>query len=248
MKTFLSTLIAVILFLNSAAQSLNSRVKYIWKNGATNITAAIEISGLQHTNKSVCIFYLKSVDTVYNKFSDSLFNKFVGTYLLNYPIVKISFFNISDTVIGKKIKLYGEEFSKFILADVQKKYPQIKTNNLVVAGVDNFALAALFAATNNPLKINKTALFFNNVENTSLLRYVNMADAKKLKGKLYLYVNHQNNQDTFADSMAKDLVLNSVVVLYKFDFFGNNESSKVFEEAYNWLFAEGNNYIIRDDD
>ena len=248
MKHFVSIILTIIIFFNSAAQSLDSTLKYIWKNKTTNITASIEIYGLQHTNKSFCIFYLNSVDTIYNNVSDSLFKKFVNISTLNYPIIKINFYDVVNAVPDKKIKLYAEEFSKFILNDVQKKYPQIRTHNVIVSGVDFFAAVALFAATNNPQKINKTALFFNNVENTAHVINVSEADAKKLKGKLYLYVNHQNKEDKFADSLAKGLTLNSSLVLYKFDQFSSLGSSKVFEEAYNWLSVEGNNYIIRDED
>ncbi len=248
MKLFFSIILATVIIFNSAAQSLDSSVKYIWKNEATNITASVKIYGLQQTNKSFCIFYLNSVDTVYNNISDSLFNAFVNISMLNCPVIKINFYNVADTVSGKKIKLYAEEFSKFILNDVQKKYPRIRTHNLIVSGVDYFAMVALSAAIDNPQKINKTALFFHDIENTALLGNVSVADAKKLKGKLYLYINSQNKEDKLADSLANDLALNSTIVLYKFVDFGSLETSSIFKEAYNWLLADGNNYIIRNND
>lgn len=247
MKAFISIILAIIIFINSAAQSLDSTVKYIWKNKSTNITASVEIFGLKHSNKSFCIFYLNGADTVYNNISDSLFKTFVNISTLNCPIIKINFYNVADSFAGKKNKLYAEEFSRFILYDVQKKYPQIKTNNLVVSGVDYFAAVALFAAINNPLKINKTALFINKNDDTALFGDLSKADAIKLKGKVYLYINHQNKEEKYCDFLANDLALNSSIVMYKFDHFSNVESSKVFEEAYNWLMAAGNNYIIRND-
>ncbi len=245
MKFLLSTILSVFIICNTSAQSLDSTIKYIWKNDVTNISAAIEIYGLQQKNSSFCVFYLNNVDTVFNNISDSLFGEFVNISVLKCPIIKVNFYNNQDTLPTKKIKMYAEEMSKFILADVQKRFPQIKTNNLIISGVDYFALVALSAAINEPLQINKTALFFNEQENAALLSSLTSADAKRLKGKLYFYINHQNDDDKFTDALTTNLALNSSIVLYRFDYYGDLISPNIFEEAYNWLLADGNNYIIR---
>ena len=248
MKQFFIAILTTITFCNVAAQSVDSTAKYIWKNETTTISAAVEIYGLQASNKSFCIFYINNVDTVYNSISDSLFNEFVNISTLQCPVIKVSFYNLLDTVPTQKIKLYAEELSKYVMSDVQKKYPQIRTSNSIISGVDYFAVVALFAAINNPVKINKTALFFNDEENASLLSFVNNADAKKLKGKVYVYVNHQNIEDDLVDSLTTSIGLNSSIVLYRFDHLGEQVSPTLFEEAYNWLLADGNNYIIRSQD
>ena len=248
MKIILSIILSVFISFVASAQSSDSTVKYIWKNEVTKVSASVEIFGLQQTSRSYCVFYLNNVDTVYNTISDSLFNEFVNISALKCPIVKVSFYNMLDSIPTKRIKIYAEELSKFILTDVQKRYPQIRTNNLIISGVDYFALVALTAAISDPRKVNKTALFFNEEESATLLNNVTSADAKKLKGKLYFYVNHQNKDENFADSLTTNLALNSSIVLYKFDHFGELLSSNIFEEAYNWLLANGNNYIIRNDD
>jgi hypothetical protein len=246
-KLVAGIILPLFIFFKSTAQSSDSTIKYIWKNDASNITASVEIYGLKKADNSYCIFYLNAVDTVYNNNSDSLFNTFVNISTLNCPILKISFYDMLDTVPAKKIKLYGQEFSKFILADVHKKYPQIRTNNPIISGVNYFAIVALSASINNPIKINKTALFFNKNSNIGELRDIGIGEVKNLKGKLYIYINHENIGDNFADFLVNDIALNSSTVLYKFDYFGDIEPSKVFEEAYNWLLADGNNYIIRND-
>ena len=249
MKIFASIIITVFSYFTSVAQETDNSIKYIWKNDATNITAAVEVYGLQKSIKSSsCIFYLNNVDTAFKTYSDSLFHAFVNMSTFNCPLIKISFYNAVEQVTGTKVALFAEEFSQFILGDIKKKYPQIKTNKPIVSGLNFFAIVALVVAINNPQNINKTALFFNENDAIDLSGIVSLAEAKKLKGKLYLYVNHQKTGESFTDALANDLALNSSAVLYKLDHYDSLDTIKVFEEAYYWLMAEGNNYIISNED
>ena len=248
MKLVLSIILFFFIFFKANAQTSDTTIKYIWKNEVTGGAATIEIYGIQQTDKLHCVFYLNNVDTVYNNTSDSLFNEFVNISTLHCPIIKISFYNLLDSISNNKNQLYQEEFSKFILPDVHKRYPQININNLIITGADYFATVALEAAIANSQKINKTALFFSSGKRMELLEKVNAADIKKLKGKLYLYIYHLAGENNSADSITTNLALNAVVVFYKFDDFGEPKSSSIFEEAYHWLLADGNNYIIRNND
>ena len=249
MKIFISIIITVSCYFTTVAQQTDSSIKYIWKNDSTNITAAVEIHGLQKSNKSsFCIFYLNSVDTAFKTYSDSLFNTFANILNLNCPLIKISFYNVVEPATGVEVALFTQEFSTYILADIKKKYPQIKTNNPIVSGLNSFAVVALVVAINNPFYTNKTAMFFNENGAVDLSGIVSIAEAKKLKGKLYFYVNHRKTGVSFTDILANNLALNSSAVLYKFDDYDSLDSLKVFEEAYYWLMAEGNNYIISSED
>ena len=249
MKIFLSIIITVFSYFTSVAQQTDNFIKYIWKNDATNITAAVEIYGIQKYDKSSsCIFYLNNVDTTFKTYSDSLFQAFVNISALNCPLIKISFYNAVVPVTGVNVALFAEEFSQFILGDIKKKYPHIKTNKPTVSGLNFFAIVALNVAINKSLNINKTALFFNENGAIDLSGIVSLAEAKKLKGKLYLYVNHQKTGESFTDALANNLALNSTAVLYKLDHYDSLDTIKVFEEAYYWLMAEGNNYIISNED
>lgn len=246
MKTIFNIILILLLYFDVTAQYQDSNIKYIWKNEKSNITAAIDIYGLQQNKNSFCIFYINNVDTVYNNVSDSLFNEFANISSLNCPVVKISFYNIPDTNSTVKMKLYAEELSNFIISDVLKKLPAVKSNNFIVSGLDFYAAVVLYAATTHATKINKTALFLSETDDAGLLKNIAFADLKKLKGKMYFYVNHQHAEKLFADAIATDIALSSNVVLYKFDNFGAFQSAFIFEEAFNWLLADGNNYIIRD--
>ena len=249
MKNLVIIIISVFSCFKTVAQQTDNSIKYIWKNDTTNITAAVEIHGLQKYNKSsFCIFYLNSVDTAFKSFSDSLFNSFVNISNLNCPLIKISFYNDVAPVTGKKATSFADEFSYSILGDIQKKYPQLKTNMSIVSGLNFFAIVALVISSNNPLKINKTALFFNENTHIDLSGIIGLAEAKKLKGKIYLYVNHQKTSESFVDTLANFLALNSSAVLYKLDHYVSIDTLADFEEAYYWLMAEGNNYIIKNED
>lgn len=247
MKTVLAIISVLVFSFNVTAQLVGSSDKYIWKNEKTTISAAIQIYGGKQSTSSYCIFYLNSVDTVYNNISDSLFNAYVNLSSLKCPIVKVSFYNNPDTISETRMKLYAAEFSNSIIADVMKKLPAVKSNNFIVSGIDFFAAVVLYASSINANKINKTALFLNETDNAALLKNIGLTEIKKLKGKLYLYVNHQHKEKLFADTVATNIALNSNIVLYKFDHFGTYLSSNIFSEAYNWLLADGNNYIIRDE-
>lgn len=243
MKFYLCAILIIASALKVIAQNGDSSIKYIWVNEKTPISAVIEIYGLQKSKSACSIYFLKNVDTVYNSGTDSLFQTFTNRPFLNCPIIKISFINY-DSVSDKKIKLYSDAFIKLILPDIQKKYQQLNSNNLIVSGMNDFALVALFSGTINSFKINKTALFFNEDVDFSKITLLNLEGFKHLKGKLFIYVNHQNYDDVFTDSLASNIALTSPAVLYKYDNYANLLPFNIFIEAYKWLMAEGNNYII----
>ena len=245
MKIFFSIIWAAIIFFSANAQSVDNSAKYIWKNDATKISASVEIYGAKFHNKSRCLFYLNSVDTVFNNISDSLFKAFVNLSAASCPVVRISFFKTIDSLPAKRLKAYADEFSTFIISDIQKKYPHLRTQNIIVYGVNYFALVALSAAINNSQKINKAALFFD--EDAAILENISSIETSKLKGKFFVYVNHQNKENFFEDAFTSATALNSSVVLYKFDQFNNLGSANIFEEAFKWLLADGNNFIIQND-
>ena len=230
--------------LNASAQTGDSTTKYIWINEATHINAAIEIFGLQKSKSACSIYFLKNVDTAYKSASDSLIHIFTNSPPLNCPVVKISFYNSDASISDKKIKLYSDAFNKFILPDIQKKYKKLNSTNIILSGLNEFSKVALFSAANNSNKIKKTALFFNDNIDFSKITTPNMEGLKNLKGKLFMYVKHQNFNDVITDSLAINLTLASSIVLYKYDHYGNLLPLNIFIEAYKWLMADGNNYNI----
>ena len=249
MKLLISAiLIFLFSFNNVTAQVVDTTVKYIWKNEETKFTAAIEINGLQSKKNNSIIYFLKEVDTVYNFHSDSLFEAFTNNSLLNCIIVKISFYNLGDSISEKKIKLFSDEFCNKIVPDFLQKFKLPPTANLIISGINNLAQVALYSTLKNYKKINKTALFLNSNISQSLLNIFNNEDYQHLFGKLFIYVKHENNIESFTDSLAVKLALASSGVIYKYDDFESRLPVNIFFDAYKWLIAEGNNYIIKTND
>ncbi|MFN0081094.1 MAG: hypothetical protein ACKVOM_01120 [Ferruginibacter sp.] len=245
MRLCVTIIVSFFIFYTSNAQQKDSVEKYIWKNEATGISAAIEIFGLQNTNATACLYFLSKADTIYNNQSDSLFSRFAPVSSLLCPVIKISFYNFYDSVLSNKLKMYAEEFGGAILQDIQKKYKQLPNDNNIVAGMNDFAIVALLSAAGSKIKINKTALFFNSYQADDSLLTGLKASSKGITGKMYLYVANAESDDVFTDKLATHLALNSSIILYKLQQFSLDLETDYFTEAYKWLLANGNNFIIK---
>ncbi len=227
-----------------AAQHTDSTIKFMWKDEVSNISAAVEIYGLQKAKIAAPIYFLDKVDTVFNSSKDSLFHDFFNTSVSHCPLVKISFYYFNDTIGGKKVKVFSDVFTKSILPDIHKKVPQLSTNNFIISGINDLCLVVLFCASTNPVKINKTALFMNDDINLSSITTLYLEVLSRLKGKIFLYANHKDSIDVFTESFAKTVALTSTAVIYKFDRYENPVPINLFTEVYKWLLADGNNYVL----
>ncbi len=225
------------------AQTINV-VKYIWQNETTNTNASVEIYDTDRKKNKGCIYFITQVDTAFQSRQDSLFNQFIVSSSVQYAVVKISFYNKYDS---SKLSLFSKELVDFILPDIAKKYKAIPKSNAILSGINEYALVALYAAIHNSNKINKTALFFNEYQPDYSLCEALESSAKKIEGKLFMYVNTKEEDDLMTDSLAENLALNSSVLLYKYDDVNAAASKNIFMEAYNWLMADGNNYILKID-
>lgn len=225
------------------AQTINV-VKYIWQNETTNTNASVEIYDTDRKKNKGCIFFITQVDTAFQSRQDSLFNQFIVTSTVQYAVVKISFYNLYDS---SKLSLFSKELVDYILPDVAKKYKSIPKSNAILSGINEYALVALNTAIESSNKINKTALFFNEYQPNILLCEALESSAKKIEGKLFMYVNTKEGNGLITDSLAENVALNSSVLLYKYDDVDAAASKSIFMEAYNWLMADGNNYILKID-
>ena len=248
MKSFLCIILIVINIRSLSAQTAENSIKYIWKNNENNLTAAVEIFGMQNKKGAIPVFFLNKVDTAFNSSTDSLFNAFKNDISSICPVVRISFYYFDDSVSAKKIKIYSDAFTKSILPDIHKKYTQLSTDNIMVAGLNSLCLVALFSAANNSHKLNKTALLFNSEDEFSAMAILYSEASKNLKGKLYMYVNRHNYVDGFINSFAASVSLASSAVIYKYDHYDKPLPENFFTEAYKWLMADGNNYVITNGD
>jgi hypothetical protein len=242
-KLFFAKILTIIFFVNADAQVIGT-VKYIWQNEATKINASVEVYNTEHKKNKGCIYFITNVDTAFNSKSDSLFKQFIISSTLQYNVVKVSFYNVYDS---SKLSFFSKELMDFILPDISKKYKFLDDADVVISGINNYALVALHTAINYSDKINKTALFFNDYQPDVMLCATLESSSKLIKGKLFMYVNTQDEEGLSTDSLAEKLALNSSILLYKYDDVNAHASQLIFTEAYNWLMADGNNYVLKTD-
>ena len=243
MKLLCVTILLLLHCVSVNAQTINA-VKYIWQNETAKTNASVEIYDTDSKKSKGCIYFITNVDTAYTSRQDSLFNQFIASSNSQYAVVKISFYDLYDS---SKLSLYSTELVENILPDVGKKYKTISKSNTILSGVNEYAVLALYAAIHNSNKINKTALFFNEYQPDKLLCEVLESSAKKIEGKLFMYVNTKEENNFITDSLAENLALNSSLLLYKYDDADAGASKNIFLEAYNWLMADGTNYILKID-
>ncbi len=244
MKLLGVIILSILICQNTNAQ-LTTALKYIWQNDVTNINASVQIYETDNKKNKGSIYFVTNVDTTFNSYPDSLFKQFIASSTLQYTVVKISFYNLYDS---SKISLFSKELMTFILPDINKKYRIIDKGSSIISGVNDYALIALYAATHYAEQINKTAIFFNEYIPNVLLCNELESSSKLLKGKLFMYVNSDGDNDLITNKLAENIALQSSIILYKYDDTNALASKYIFTEAYNWLMADGNNYVLKTED
>ena len=68
----------------------------------------------------------------------------------------------------------------------------------------------------------------------------------QLAGKLFVYHRRQNEQDVAAGNFCDAVAMNDDLLLYKTE-ADKKPAANIFIEFFNWITAEGSNYIIRPD-
>lgn len=244
MKSF-CIIIFTIIFCHHANAQLNNEVKYIWQNEFSKINASVQIYKNSSKPTKGSIYFITNVDTIFNSHSDSIFKQFISSSSLQYDVIKISFYDLYDS---SKLTLFANELINNILPDINKRYKNVIKKNAILSGVNGYALVALQAAIQYSNTIEKTAVFFNEyLPNKEVCKQL-AAASKLMKGKLFMYVNVKEDENLVADELAESLALYSTIILYKYDDENGLASKYIFTEAYNWLMADGNNYILKSED
>ena len=244
MKLFSVIILSILFNEEIQAQVLNAE-KYIWQSETTKTSASIEIFDNDYKKSKGYIYFISTVDTAYNSYADSLFTYILNSSANKSTLIKISFY---PTLDSSKMSVLSEELMKFIIPDLTKKFSLFTKANAVLVGINDYGLVALHTATYYSDKINKTAVFFNNYLPDEFLCNQICLTASLIKGKLFMYVNGNDEIKVLTDKFAEKLALNSSILLYKYDEENADTSISIFTEAYNWLVADGNNYIITTED
>jgi hypothetical protein len=234
----------IFIFCCSHLLLAQNATEYTWESKDGKTTAQISIKPALENASSKTIFYFIAIqDSLNGNLVDGNSDSIVKSLPTSCTAIKISLSQKLDTIEVRDLFALSTLVVKEIFPFVQQKYMPAKNANTILSGVDAGAEIALISALSFPDKFNKTALFFNRA--FAEFAYSNQFDvlAPSIKGKLFMYVKHTENEINIIDDMTNKLVLKSSVMLYKIDAYEEDVIS--FEDGYKWLMADGNNYIIK---
>ncbi len=222
------------------AQDTTKTIRYIIEKDSSNIY--IEIFPAKGDKKQT-IYFLTAENDSSKNILDTCFQNFVNSTAVNTSIVKIIFTNSPSTEVANLIIPYANIIGKEIILKIEQKYPFLLSNNIMLAGINEGAFVAIGIACLLPEKTNKVAAFFIDYNPSITIRNDCAALIHKAKGKLFINTHYKDvileNLNLYVDSLA----LKSSIMLYKID--GDEDDGIYFGEGYNWLMADGNNYIIK---
>ncbi len=226
------------------AQNATNTIEYTWQSNDGKTAAQIFIkAALENASNKTVFYFIALQDSVSNNVVDTVYNSIVAALPTSCTAIKISLSQKLDSIEVRDFFALSKLLVTEVLPFVHQKYAAAKNANTTLAGIDAGAEIALISALSFPDKFNKTALFFNKA--FAGFTYSNQFDvlAPSIKGKLFLYVKHTENEINIIDDMVIRLALKSSIMLYKIDVY--EEENIYFEDGYKWLMADGNNYIIK---
>jgi hypothetical protein len=217
--------------------------EYKWESNDGKTVAQISIKpAVENASNKTILYFITMQDSASENLIDTSCNSIFNALPASCTPIKIALYQKLDSQEIYDFIGLSKLLIKEILPFVHKKSTWLKEANVIMAGVDLGAEVALISALSFPDKFNKTALFFNNT--FAIFSYRGEFDklAPSIKGKLFMYVKHANEELNITDEMANSLALKSSIMLYKIDVDAEYDIS--FEDGYKWLMADGNNYII----
>lgn len=226
------------------AQNITNTSRYKWESNDGKTTAQISINlALENASSKTVFYFIAMQDSINENFVDTSSSSIFNELPSSCTTIKIVLSQKLDSQEVRDFFALSKLVANEIFSFVDKIYPLFKTGNFIISGVDVGAEVALTSALAFPNKFNKTALFFN--KPFSAFAYSNQFDVlvSSIKGKLFMYVKHAENELNVMDEIINKIALKSSIMLYKIDVQEDNNIS--FEDGYKWLMAAGNNYIIK---
>ena len=239
--------LTIFIFCNSHFLLAQKAIEYKWESNNGKTVAQISITAAQENVRNKTILYLITLqDSININFVDTSCNGIVIRLPTSCTIVKIYIEQKLDSQEIHDFFVLSTLVVNDIFTFLQKKNVIPTLEHTIIAGVDAGAEIALISALSFPTKFNKTALFFNNAfaEFASSTQFD--ALAPNIKGKLFMYVKHAENEVNVIDELTEKLALKSSIMLYKIDAYEEDNFS--FEDGYKWITADGNNFIIKVED
>jgi hypothetical protein len=258
-KYFFTALIFFLAFKSEAQISKHLFVQnFEWKNAKDKVFATINIFSsqkLEIITKKIPVVYFLEMENDSAK-SNSILNNVSAQFkdsILPFLLVRISFktdsFYLADSLKSNNVEIMSvATFSEIEPEIISAFHKIIDKKNVFVTGINDGALAALYAARIYKNEIKSAGLFFDNyIFSQNNISRLNLFDPTNKYNKLFFYsygnIAQQNSMESFTDSLG----LLSNIMMYKVD---ENEEVKpvnIFNEFYQWITANGNNYIIKTD-
>jgi hypothetical protein len=218
--------------------------QYTWESNDGKTVAQISIKPVvENASNKTILYFITVQDSINENLLDSSYNSIVSALPTSCTAIKISLSQKLDSQDIRDFFALSTLVVNEVFPFIQKKYDFPKAAKSIISGVDAGAEIALISALSFPEKLNMTALFFN--KSFAEFAYSNQFDvlAPNIKGKLFMYVKHAEDELNIMDEMANRLALKSSIMLYKIDTYEEDIIS--FEDGYKWLMADGNNFIIK---
>ncbi len=249
MKLICSTIL--LLFSNQLLQAQDTTGKtiyYDWASKGNGLNAKISIkSSTDFTAVKTAFYYIVLQDSSEDNFIDSNYITICKMVPASTIVFHINLSLKKDTLSNPIFLELAKVFNRELIPTITRQFSQYACKDFVLAGTNESAVIAFCMASISPDKFNKTALFFNGYAPGFAMSNQFDSLANNIKGKLFLQVSNNNNQFNTIDFMANVLALKSSIMLFKIDEDDTNDFVTDFKEGYNWLTANGNNFIIKTD-
>ena len=157
--------------------------------------------------------------------------------------VKIVFFREIDSMTSTDFQHLSKSLSGKIMSEVTRKSPAVSKNRLIVSGINEGAVIALYAAALFPEAGTKTGIFIDSFPDFFKMKDELLSFASGVKGKLFINTQNESEQN-FATDFADAIALNTGVMICKIDDF-DAAGENIFHIFFDWATADGNNHIIR---
>jgi hypothetical protein len=193
-------------------------------------------------NLSTVIFITVKEDNKVKNLAQQSFDSFAVSGKAAFNKVKMVFFPENDSLTLTVFQRLSKSFTGRIMSEITRKFPAVSKNRLIISGVNEGAVIAVYTAASLPESINKSGIFIDSFPDFFKMQKELLPIASKMRGKIFINTQNESEENAATD-FADTIALNSGVMIYKIDDFkAGNEN--IFSVFYNWAIADGNNHII----
>jgi hypothetical protein len=206
--------------------------------------ARVEIeTPAQKKNLSTVVFITVKEDNKVKNLAQQSFDSFSVSGKAAFNKVKVVFFPENDSLTSTVFQHLSKSFTGKIMSEITRKFSAVSKSRLIISGINDGAIIALYTAASLPESINKTGIFIDSFPDFFKMKKELLPFASKIKGKIF--INTQNEfEENFATDFADAVALNTGVMIYKIDDFKAGQNENIFSIFYSWAIADGNNHII----